>query len=1205
MKNTKNKAKTNLPTGENPSGSFPIVGVGASAGGLEAFQKLLRALPAKANMAFVLIQHLDPKHQSALTSILSKSTSMPVLEVKDGMKVEASHVYIIPPNFDLFLSDGHLKLSPRSRSQGQHLPVNSFLVSLANEMLENALGVILSGTGSDGSLGIQSIKSGGGITFAQDEESATYDQMPKSAIATGCVDFVLAPTEIAKELARISQHPYLMSQEQASPQDELENTEVEEFGKILFLLRKHFKVDFANYKEATIKRRILKRMVQNKLDAIGAYRRLLEVNATEVDALYNDILINVTSFFRDTEPFQVLKDEIFPAIMKGRKNEPVRIWVPGCSTGEEVYSIAISLLEFLGDKAATTIIQIFATDISERAIEKARKGIYSENGVDGVSQDRLLRFFTKQIEGYQISKSIREMCVFATQNVTADPPFSRVDLISCRNLLIYLGPALQKKVMPIFHYALKDTGILLLGTSETIGVFSHLFQQIDGKNKIYSKKLTAMRSRFELPNSYSPRDFPSVPQIIKNISAAPKVDIKRDFERYLLNHYVPVGVFVNKDLEIIHTMGDIGPYLTLSQGAPSLNVAKMAHEGLAVDLRTLIQKAKKVETPIKSEPLRIKYNGGYKNVCIEVVSLKGPELGGQNLLILFREVTTELQKPSKGSGSRLKSGKKISAGTMESKNFELQRELAVAKKSLQSLKDNFESSLEAQEAVNEKLKSSSEEMLSSNEELQCTNEELETSKEELQSTNEELNTIKQELKNRNVELNLTNDDLVNLLSSIKIPVVMVGGDLRVRRITPLAEKILNILPTDIGRTITDITLNISMPNLREVISNVMETVVPQEFEVKDQKSHWYSFRIHPYRTIDNKIDGAVLLLVDIHQLKLSRDMAVSIVETVRESLLLLSQNLKVVSANQSFYETYQVSREDTENHLIYDLGNKQWDIPKLRSLLTEVLSKKCAFKDYKVEYEFPNIGKRTMLLNARLINIQIDKMEEMILLSIEDTTERAKAEERILAQLAEKEVLLKEIHHRVKNNLNIVSSLLDLQADSIKDENVLKVFRESQNRIRSIALIHEKLYQAKDLARINFGDYVEDLVLSVMNTFGMDIFQHTVKFDIKNVHLNVDTAIPCSLVINELVSNSLKHAFPEGKNGEIFIGLKSIAEKKFELIVWDNGVGLPKGLDFRTTKSLGLQLVIALVKQLEGEIELSFDKGTVFKIRFAELQKEV
>ncbi len=896
--------------------------------------------------------------------------------------------------------------------------------------------------------------------------------------------------------------------------------------------------------------------------------------------------------------------------MKGRAHKgPIRVWVPGCSTGEEAYSIAISLLEFLGDRANNTPIQIFATDISETAIEKARAGIYTESAMVDVSPERLRRFFVKVEGGYQIGKAIREMCIFARQNVTRDPPFSKLDLISCRNVLIYLGSVLQKRVMPLFHYALKSTGFLVLGPSETIGKFSDMFTLVDRKHKIYSRKPTPARLALDFAASdYRVEAVEKGVDIGKGMSEEgvwSGLDVQKEADRIVLARYAPAGVLINDNMEILQFRGRTGPYLEPAPGQVSLNLLKMAREGLMLELRTAIHKARKENVPVKKEGLRVKYNSNdeFRDVNVEVIpiKIKPPHLKERYFLVLFQDVIPSVGLESKKTKPReVKPGNKrqVKQKTEARQITKLKQELAATREYLQVL-------IEEQEATNEELKSANEEMLSSNEELQSTNEELETAKEELQSTNEELTTVNEELQNRNLELNQLNNDLSNLLGSVNIPIVMLGGDLRIRRFTPVAEKVLNLIPTNVGQPISDIKLSINIPDLEGLILEVVDTVSINEREVQDREGHWYSMQIRPYKTADNKIDGAVITLVDIdglkrslEQVKESRDYAQAIVETVREPLVVLDGDLQVKAVNRAFYKTFQVLQEETENKFIYELGEGQWNIPRLRALLEEILLKSTQFQDFEVDYEFPRIGHKAMLLNARRIH-QEDNRTQMILLAIEDITERKEAEEQFKESLKEKEVLLKEIYHRVKNNLQVISSLLNLQSQYIRDKQALEIFKETQNRVKSMALIHEKLYQSKDLSRIDSAEYIRALADKLFRSYRVNPDAIKLKSKVDNVPLDVNTAIPCGLIINELVSNSLQHAFPKHRKGEIRIELRSDNDKKITLIVGDNGVGLPKDLDFRNTKSLGLQLVITLVEQLEGTIELDRSSGTEFKIKFS------
>jgi two-component system CheB/CheR fusion protein len=842
--------------------------------------------------------------------------------------------------------------------------------------------VILSGTASDGTLGLKAIKDEGGITFAQDEKSAKYSGMPSSAIAAGCVDRVLPPEGIARELARISQHPYVMHspEVQAEP---WQPGETDALHKIFILLRTQTGVDFTDYKHTTIRRRIQRRMLLHTIDRMDQYVRFLQDHADEVDALYQDFLINVTSFFRDPESFRTLKKKVFPSLVKNRApGQPLRVWVPGCSTGEEAYSIAISLQEFLGNKKADTQIQIFATDISEAAIEKARAGFYPKNIEEEVSPERLRRFFAKAEHGYRINEATRGMCVFARQNAVKDPPFSKLALISCRNLLIYLGSVLQKKLIPILHYALLPGGFLMLGSSETIGSFADLFTLTDKRQKIYSKKQTRAGPMLELaaserlPLSNKPeRATEELPGVIS---------LDKQVDSLLLSQYAPPGVLINNDMQILQFRGNTRPFLAPTPGEASLNLLDMVTEGLRLDLWSAIRKARKTNGHVRKKGLGIGENDRSRRIDLEVIPLKAPSSKEYFFLVLFQEVT--VHPVSKTTRDR-RAGRDKGERTEPSLVARLRHELAATKEYLRT-------SVEEQEAAGEELRSANEEIQSSNEELQSTNEELETAKEELQSTNEELTTLNEELQTRNYELSQLNNDLVNLLGSTHIPIVIVENDLRIRRFTPAAQAVFNLIPADVGRPLGDIQPKVNVPDLTQLILEVIDTLDTREREVQDREGHWYSLRIRPYKTLDNKIQGAVVALVDIDAARRSatlteeaRDFADAIVETVRDPIIILESDLRVKRASRSFYAMFQATPQETEGRFIYDLGNGQWNIPGLRVLLEEILPRDSIFDDFEVEHEFPRIGRKRMLLNARRI-VRKDNNLEAILLAIQDLTER-------------------------------------------------------------------------------------------------------------------------------------------------------------------------------------------------------------------------
>ena len=884
--------KANQKSGKNSESnkSVAVVGIGASAGGLEAFSQMLKVLPDNIGMAYIFILHLDPVHESTLPEILSRISSMPVVQVKHNMSIMPNHVFVIPPNKYLTIKNQKLILSQRKKTDGVYLPIDFFFQSLALERKNKAIGIILSGTASDGTAGLKAIKAEGGLTFAQDEGSAKYPGMPLSAIDSGNVDFVLPPEKIAAELLRIGKHPYILSSA-AEVNKEIDPKTESALSQIFRKVRLTTGVDFSHYKLSTVKRRVTRRMVLNKIDDIKDYLKFLKEDKNEVNELYHDILINVTNFFRDNEVFEVLADNIYPEIIKiSSKDNPVRIWIPGCSTGEEVYSIAISFLEFFRKKSLSQNIQIFATDVNESSIEKARAGIYPESINKDLSTEILKRYFSKNGGTYQVDKVIRELCVFARQDISKDPPFSRIDLISCRNLLIYLSPELQKKIIPTFHYALKPNGYLLLGTSESISGFADLFFLVDKKIKIYGKKQFGNRINYNF--NFSAMEYDKAPAKKFNDGVPDYLDIQKEADKIVLNKFSPFSLLVNNNLDIVQFRGKTSQFLEPSPGSASLNLFKMIKEGLSFDLHNSIRKAKKSGKPVLAENIKFNSNGAVKIADIEVIPIKAANDSHENFfLILFKDKSEfEYQQiPEQGKKKNSKTHKNDSKDHQIEK---LNKELLMTKEHLQSI-------IEEHEATNEELHSALEELQSSNEELHSINEEMETAREELQSTNEELITVNDELESRNQALNETNNDLSNLLSSINIPIIMLGNDLRIRRYTPRAEKVWNLISSDIGRPITNLKPNIEVNNLKENILDVVDHLEIKELEVKDTELNWYSMNIRPYKTIDNKIDGVVISLIDVDVMKRGFEGAVesmnfieAVFNTVAEPLLILYVILK-------------------------------------------------------------------------------------------------------------------------------------------------------------------------------------------------------------------------------------------------------------------------------------------------------------------------
>ena len=1173
-----------------------IVGVGASAGGLEAFTQLLQHLPADTGMAFVLIQHLAPTHPSLLTTILAKVTVMPVAEAEEGMSVKPDRVYVIPPNFDLVLVGNRLRLSVREKIHGKYLPVDRFLKSLATQRQNRAIAVILSGADGDGAMGLAAVKAAGGITFAQDIASSKFEGMPDRAISTGQVDFILPPAAIATEIAKIAQHFYVARLPPVTPESATSAVkEADVLATIFTLLHRYKGVDFTGYKPATLKRRILRRMALHSFERWDDYLQYIRTHPSEITALERDLLINVTSFFRDPVTFDRLKATVLPTILAQKSpGVPVRIWVAGCSTGEEAYSIGICLLEYLAEHNLQLPIQIFATDISDGVIDRARMGIYKLGMMAGVSPERLRRFFVKVDGGYQISKPVRELCVFARQNLIADPPFSQLDLISCRNVLIYLGAELQKRLIPIFHYALKPQSFLMLGTSESIGEFVDLFAPIDKKSKIYARK-SAPRSpqlRFNSSDRVLDKVKPMMPIDDDNRN---DLDLNQFADRLVLDRYAPVGVTIDEDMNIVQFRGQTGNYFEPAAGKPSFNLFKMIKPELVVELRAAVHQAKQQQEIVRQEGLRLATATGVKTIDLEVIPFKVGANDKPYLLVLFQESAVAISDVSRQlAPPRSRKGKQTLG---EQEQARLQQELATTREYLQAV-------IEEQESTNQAFQVANEEILSSNEELQSTNEELETSQEELQATNEELHTINEELSNRNIELGQLNNDLQNLLSSINIPILMLDGELRIRRFTALAQQIFNLIPTDLGRPFSDIQPNFIIPDLGASIVETIATLTTKEEEIQDRTGAWYSLRIRPYRTIDNRIDGVVIGLIDINTLKRSatsieaaRDYANAIVETVRQPLIVLNPDLSVIRANQYFYETFQLTPAQTEQQSIFEVKNRLWDLPDLRSLLENLITRDTDFQNFEVTQRLDPESDRILSFNA--LKIKDELHEHSILLAIEDITERRQAEIDIRDSLTEKEVLLREIHHRVKNNLQIVSSLLSLQSNRVADRQTIEILQDSQNRVRAMALIHESLYQSANLADLNFAEYVQTLVNNLFTSYNVDRAAISLHIDVEpGIAIDVDRAVLCGLIINELVTNALKHGVGDNRHGQVQVKLAQSGDDLLTLSVENNGRELPPDFDLSNVRSMGLSLVMSAVGQIKGQLAVQTGAVTVFEISF-------
>ena len=948
---------------------FPVVGIGASAGGLDAIEKFFSNMPSDSGMAFVIIMHFDPSSKSVMVEILKRYTKMEVHQAEDGMKMEPNSVYIIPPNKDMATLHGTLQLLEPTVSRGIRHPIDFFFRSLSEDFKEKAICIILSGTGTEGTLGLKALKGEGGMVMVQDVESAAYDGMPASAIATGFADYILPPEKMPEQLLNYVKQPYIKGKRKIALSEQ-----VAPLQKIFVLVRDRTGHDFSLYKESTINRRIERRMNVHQIEKLTDYVRYLSENPSEIDILFKELLIGVTSFFRDPQAYESLIKKVLPDMFKNKTSAmPVRIWVSACSTGEEAYSMAIIFKEYLDEIKSDIKVQIFATDVDKDAIETARAGVYPASIAVDVSQERLMRFFMKAEDSYRVKKEVREMVTFALQSLIKDPPFSTLDMASCRNILIYLSPVLQKRVISTLHYSLKKDGILFLGNSETIGEFTDLFSVDDRKWRIYKSK----GGSHVLMGDFTHIGQAGVFVKIKESAKSVETSFGGQIEKMLLENYAPSCVIINEKEDILYFHGKTGKYLEPAPGKAGFKILEMAREGLKHELNVAIRKSIAQKKEVTFKELNVKTNGSFQTVNLIVRPLVKPDMQGL-IMVIFEDVPAKPSKPVKKTHTKQETNKYVADMELE----------------LKSTRENLQTTIEEMETSNEELQSTNEEFQAANEELQSANEELETSREELQSVNEELMTLNAEHQTK-IEENLRSiNDMNNMLTSTEIATVFLDNDLCIKGFTPAATKIINLKQTDIGRQLNDFSYNIIYENLFDDVSGVLNTLVFRETEVPDKNGNRYLMRILPYRTTENVIDGAVVTFIDITERKQAEkkehDAKIfleAIVETVRESLIILDKDLRVISANRSFYRIFETSKEETENKYIFEIKNRSWDIPALRKLMEEILPENTVFNDFEVEHEFPGIGCKKMLLNARRI-YQEGAGEERILLAIEDVSEK-------------------------------------------------------------------------------------------------------------------------------------------------------------------------------------------------------------------------
>ncbi|HPI39694.1 MAG TPA: chemotaxis protein CheB, partial [Pseudobdellovibrionaceae bacterium] len=1242
---------------------FPIVGVGASAGGLEAFSQFLPELPLNTGMAFVLVQHLDPNHESLSSEILSKTTKLPVHEVTNGVVIQPNHVYVIPSNFNMKILNGELKLLPRIKSRAPHLSIDFFFKSLAQEVKNKAIGVVLSGAAFDGTEGLRAIKAAGGVTFAQDPKTATYESMPSHAIDSGFVDRILSPQEIARELGRHSEHALVIGKKSPT----VVESDNEDLLKIFLLIKSYTGVDFSDYKHTTIQRRIERRMMAQKAETLSIYTNYLTTHPEEIKALYSDILISVTEFFRDKDAFRALVKNVFPIILNGKNiREPLRIWVPGCATGEEAYSILILLIEYLGKKGDQLPIQLFASDISEQALQVARLATYSESAIHNINPKLLEKYFTFKEGSYKVNKALREMCLFSKHDLTRDPPFAKMDLISCRNLLIYFSPVLQKRILPVLHYALKPAGILWLGKSESLSSNSKLFTAVEKGQRFYTK----INTPSPLPQRFPANIYTS--NIVKDPKGPLLKDLQTDFQsiadRIVLAKFSPPGVVINAQLEILQFRGKTSPYLEPAPGLPTNNLLKMTKSALQSALRKAIDEAIQQNRPIKKTEISFEDQGLRKNISIEVMPINPlAPIIKRFFLIFFEEPfignTTVDSLDQKSQKLKIKS-KKGSQGIakVQSKPEKLSEKLFIIENELASQKEYQQALIEEHETTQEELIATNEELSSANEELQSTNEELQTAKEETQATNEELNTVNDELRNRNQELATLSNDINNFLITTEIPLVMVDGNHRIRRFTPKAEKLFKLISSDIGRPLGDIRPDFDV-NLDLLVSEVTNLRKAKEIEIQDRNGYWIRLQIRPYMTVENRMDGAVITAIDINALKVAMDLlksnlehATSVADALNIPSLIFDQNLRIKAVNPLFCKIFNLPVENLEGHLITELeNNKNLNFKKLKIQLEDMLFKHKPFQDFEVSGFFSEQDhKKTFLLKAR--QILSSKTQEYdskaVLVSFHDITEQKKYDHernRLLTreQLARheaekaniaKDVFLATLSHELRTPLTAIlfwsqliqSGKVDL-AKSQEGAVVIERNAKAQNQLIDDLLDISRIIAGKltlNIQKINPSSVISTAVDSIRHLAEEKFLQINISINRENnseALFILGDPIRMQQILWNLLTNAIKFS-PKESSIEVVLG-SIINEKKSyaAILVIDHGVGfseefLPLAFnrfsqaDSTSTRShgglgLGLSIVKSLVELQGGTVKVensvSPKSGAIFTIWFPVVTADV
>ncbi|RST31303.1 PAS domain-containing protein [Sphingomonas ginkgonis] len=1152
-------APSDQPSANDPAaghgGGFPVVGIGMSAGGLEVATAFFRAMPADSGMAFVLVQHLDPTRNSMLADLLGRETTMPVVQVEDGMPVEPNRVHVIAPAKTLLIQGGVLHLVEPEEPRGHRHPIDRFFTSLAEDQKQKAIAIILSGAGSNGTAGLQDIKQAGGMAIAQDPETARFDSMPRHAIASDAIDYVLAPERMPEALISYIHHSHIANR---SP-DAIGDGSSTDLPDVLAFLQVATGHDFRQYKRNTLARRISRRMSLARMEKLDDYLTFLRADPGEVVALGKDLMINVTALFRDTDAWAALDENVIkPLVDKAEHNAILRVWVPACSTGEEAYTIAMLLSERVEASKKGLGVKIFATDAGDYNLNAARKALFPASMVESLSAERLARFFDKGADDtYRIKPAIRETVLFAPQNLLQDPPYSKMDLVSCRNLLIYLEPKAQEQVLALAHFALRKGGYLFLGSAETIGERDYLFQPISKRWRIYRRIGPARSAAIDFAN------WPKRADLIATPVPPPKLaDIAT---ASLLSNFAPASVLVDRNYRVLHFHGNTDEFLAQPSGAPTLDLLALAREGLRLTIRSAVRQAlESRETAV----LRGNIKRGRKTGSVRVTAnrvVNGKD-AGELVLVSFAfdndadvpAVTDHADMPPRAAAPER----------------DMEEELRAAREEMRG-------TVEQLETTNEELTAANEEITSVNEELQATNEELESSKEELQSLNEELDTVNSQLERKVIELEETGDDLRNLLMGNDVATIFLDTAMRIKWFTPAVQALFDLIEGDTGRPIANFSQKFADGDLVEKAKAAVEKLATSEQEIRADNGRDYRLRVLPYRTRDNRIGGAVATFIDITDLKATqaetaeaRDYAEAIIETVRDPLLVLGADLRLQSANPAFYKLFQTVPADAEGQLVYYLGEGRWNIPDLRRLLEEMIPAQRQINGFEVELTVPGLGSRCLLLNARRISGDA-RRPELILLAIEDITERKEA-------TRHQDLLVGELSHRVKNMLTVVQSIA---AQTRRHSSSPEAFDQAfQGRLQALAGANDAVIEGSWK-----GVKLGEVMARSMKPFGSP--GQVVIEDGLDLDLNPAASVSLAMIVHELATNAVKYGALSRPEGHVRIASHlELGEPDRIVLEWVESGG--PTVEKPTRRGQGTRFIEQSISyELQGDAKLTFQQS--------------